>query len=278
MTTRITRHVTLTALAAALLALAGCGGSSPTAVNTAVATQADADDVAMQAAIAFANVSVEADAGLSGARTAPLAAAFRGPNAPTSQGGGFVAQSADTTFQRGDVTFEIHRAFFDLTHAPQAAPDASTDSVVVTTRAFGTDSTSSAQYRVTVGHAGEMGVGGVNPVHSVLNFDGAWADTLASHFTSLSGLTTVDCYARTHGVGAGIHAAKTSPYPDSGTITWSVYAQRLRNGERGSVEKTLQATVVVTFNGTRYPTVTVNGTWSYTYDMDGHVLARAGGA
>jgi hypothetical protein len=42
------------------------------------------------------------------------------------------------------------------------------------------------------------------------------------------------------------------------------------------VEKTLSAVVVITFNGTRYPIVTVNGNWSYTLDLDTHVLARAG--
>ena len=121
-----------------------------------------------------------------------------------------------------------------------------------------------------------LDAGGLNPVHDHFNLAGAWSDTLSTHFVSLSGSTSVDCYAQTHGVGAGIHQSKASSYPSDGTITWTIFAQRLRNGEHGSVEKSLAATVVITFNGTRYPIVTVNGTWSYTYDLDNHTLARAG--
>jgi hypothetical protein len=230
----------------------------------------------MQAAIAFSNVTTVADGGLAGAQALPTAARWGGKYSTSSAPSGFVVLSGDTTFQRGDVTFELHRTFYDLGGSAQSGPDANTDSVVCTSRAFGTDSTSSQQWRVSVGHAGVLDVGGLNPVHDTYDLDGAWSDTLTSHFSSLSGSTTVDCYAQTHGVGAGIHLPKSANYPSDGTITWTIYAQRLRNGDRSSVEKTLQATVTLTFNGTRYPIITVNGTWSYTFDLDTHLLVRAG--
>jgi hypothetical protein len=276
MSHRPARAATLALAGLALFAAAGCGSNTPIAVNTVVATQADADDVAMQAAVSFANVSAVADGGLAGAQS--VSTAVRTPiRYPRGSGStAFVETWSDTTFARGDVTFELHRAFFDLAGNAQVFPDATTDSVVVTSRASGTDSTSSAQWRASVGHAGALDAGGLNPIHDTFHLAGAWSDTLTTHFTSLSGGTTVDCYAQTHGVGAGIDLPKAATYPSDGTITWTIYAQRLRNGQRVSVEKTLQALVVITFNGTRYPIVTVNGTWSYTLDLDTHTLARAG--
>ena len=260
----------------AVLALAGCSSNdSPVMPNPAISST-DADDMAFQATIAFDNVNTIVDgAGLSSAQAAPLSARS-GRFAPQSSGGAFAVLS-DTTFERGNVTFELSRRFFSVTQIEQTVPDGTTDSVVVTSRAFGTDSTSSARYRVTVGHAGQLRVGGLFALRPVATIEGAWADTLDSRFTALQAAVTRTFYARVLTVANGVTIEKAgSGYPASGTIVWTIHAQRTRDGNRADVEKVLDAVVTLTFNGTRYPTLTVNGVWSYQLDLDTGILTRYG--
>ena len=105
-------------------ALAGCSDDNPTVPNP-VTSQADADDVALLAGMSFDNVNTVFMSG--GVDSAPL---------PVD-----AVVLSDTTFQRGNVTFVLSRRYFNAAHVEQTAPDASTDSVVVGSRASGTDST-----------------------------------------------------------------------------------------------------------------------------------------
>lgn len=258
------------------LGLAGCSGNDSPVSPNLVTSQTDADDVALQAGIAFDNLGTIVDAGVSaGAPSGPVSLRAGG-YAPQSTGGGF-ATLTDTTFQRGNITFELSRRWFSVSHVEQTVPDGVTDSVVVTSRAFGTDSTSTARYRVTVGHAGQLRAGGLIALRPVATLEGAWADTLDSRFTALSTAVTRTFYARSLGVANGIRVPKSgSGYPSAGTIVWTIHAQRTRAGNRAEVEKTLDAVVTLTFNGTRYPTVRVNGVWSYVLDLDTGAVVRAG--
>jgi len=261
----------------AVLALAGCSSKDSPVSPNLVTTQVDADDVAFQAMIAFDDVnSVVNGAGLNGAQAAPLSARS-GRFAPQSFGGGLVLLS-DTTFQRGNVTFQLSRRWFSFLHVEQAVPDGTTDSLVVTSRALGTDSTSSLRYRVTVGHAGQLRAGGLVAFRPIATLQGAWADTLDSRFTALQEAVTRTFYARVLTVANGITIQKSggTGYPATGTIVWTIHAQRTRDGNRADVEKTLDAVVTLTFNGTRYPGVTVNGTWPYTLDLDTGLISRSG--
>ena len=261
----------------AVLALAGCSSNDTPVSPNLVSTQVDADDMAFQAMIAFDDVSTVVDgAGLNGAQAAPLSART-GRFAPQS-GGGTLAVLSDTTFQRGDVTFQLSRRWFNFLHVEQSVPDGTTDSLVVTSRAFGTDSTSSVRYRVTVGHAGQLRAGGLNVLRPMATLQGAWADTLDSRFTALQEAVTRTFYARVLTAANGITIQKSggTGYPATGTIVWTIHAERTREGNRADVEKTLDAVVTLTFNGTRYPVVTVNGTWSYTLDLDTGLISRTG--
>ena len=258
-------------LLATLGLFAGCSeDNSPTAPST-VNNQADADDVAIQAGIAFDNIRTAVGASI-GAAPSPI-----GFRSPWVIEGGF---AADTTFTRGSITFELSRRWFDVSRVEQTVPDATTDSMVVGTRAFGTDSTTFAsRYRVTVGHAGQLRIGGLVSTRSIGTIEGAAADTLDSRFTALSGGTRT-FYARSLEVATGIQIPKTggNAYPTTGTIQWLIHAQRTVNGNRGSVDKTLDATVTLHFNGTRFPTVTVNGAWNYVLDLDTGAVTRVGTA
>ena len=263
---------------AGALALAGCSGNGSPLSPNLVTSQADADDVALQAGIAFDNLGAIVNAGVSsGAPSGPVSLRAGG-YAPQSTGGGF-ATLTDTTFSRGDITFQLSRRWFSVTHVEQTVPDGTTDSVVVTSRVFGTDSTSltSARYQVTIGHAGQLRAGGLIALRPVATLEGAWTDTLDSRFRALASAERRTFYARSLGVANGIRVPKTgSGYPTAGTIVWTIHAQRTRNGDRADVEKRLDAVVTLTFNGTRYPTVIVNGTWSYQLDLETGAVVRAG--
>jgi hypothetical protein len=261
----------------AVLALAGCSSNDSPVSPNPVTSQTDADDMAFQAMIAFDDVNTVVDgAGVSSAQATPLSARS-GRFAPQSAPGAFAVLS-DTTFERGNVTFELSRRFFSVTHVEQTVPDGTTDSVVVTSRAFGTDSTSTARYRVTVGHAGQLRVGGLFALRPEATLEGAWADTLDSRFTALQAAVTRTFYARVLTVANGVTIVKSggTGYPATGTIVWTIHAQRTHDGNRADVEKTLDAVVTLTFNGTRYPTVTVNGVWSYKLDLDTGIIIRYG--
>jgi hypothetical protein len=159
----------LTLLLLSVFALAGCSDDDIPTVPNPVTSQTDADDVAFLAGMSFDNVNTVLQSGDLGAAPAPVDAVV----------------FSDTTLTRGNVTFQLSRRYFTAAHVEQTVPDASTDSVVVGSRAFGTDSTSSARYRVTVGHAGQLRVGGLIASRPILTLEGAWADTLDARFTAL---------------------------------------------------------------------------------------------
>ena len=67
---------------------------------------------------------------------------------------------------------------------------------------------------------------------------------------------------------------QATPYPLSGRVTLVVRAERLRSGIRGDLERTYNAVIVIEFDGTRTPMVTVNGQWRYHWDLDAGVVSR----
>jgi hypothetical protein len=251
-----------TFLLVSALALAGCSDDDNPTVPNPVTSQSDADDVALLAGISFDNVNTVFRAGAQAGAPVPVDAVVL----------------ADTTFQRGSVTFVLSRRYFNSAHVEQSAPDAATDSVVVGSRASGTDSTSSARYRVTLGHAGQLRAGGLIALRPTVTLEGAWADTLDARFTALRVAETRTFYSRVLTVANGIRIPKSTSdvYPTAGQIVWTVHAERTRNGNRGDVEKTLDAVVTLTFNGTRFPVLTVNGAWSYALDLVTGTVSYAG--
>lgn len=255
-------------LALVLGAFAGCSEDDGPTIPNVVTTQADADDVAIQAGISFDNL------------TTMFQASAGAPSAPFGKIPGPVLTASDTSFTRGAITFQLSRRWFSFAHVEQTVPDATTDSLVVTTRAFGADSTSTTRYRVVVGHSGQLRIGGLVATRPIYTIGAGAADTLDSRFTSLSGSVTRTFYARLLSVATGIEVPKSSPtgYPTTGTVRWVIHAERTRSGDRGDIEKTLDATVTLSFNGTRYPTLTVNGTWGYVLDLETGAVTRGGGA
>ena len=252
----------LTLLLLGAFALAGCSDDDIPTVPNPVTSQTDADDVALIAGMTFDNVNTVFRSAIPSGAPLPVDAVVL----------------SDTTFQRGNVTFVLSRRYFNAAHVEQTVPDASTDSVVVGSRAFGTDSTTSTRYRVTVGHAGQLRIGGVIALRPTVTLEGAWSDTLDARFTALRAGVTRTFYSRVLTVANGIRIPKSggTGYPTAGQVVWTVHAERTRDGNRGDVEKTLDAVVTLTFNGSRFPVLTVNGTWSYTLDIDTGTISLSG--
>jgi hypothetical protein len=124
-------------------------------------------------------------------------------------------------------------------------------------------------------HNGELTFTGTRVTDDTLRFSGTAHDTAFSHFTSQ--VRDVERYfhidlVRTISNVTIVHSV--APYPQSGTVTWHVVAERLRSSSRGDVEANLDATATLTFNGTRYPVLTVTGGWRYALDLATGLIAR----
>lgn len=259
-----------------VVTLGGCATNDSTTGPLGGLTQDDADDVAVQASMSLANFATIVTAGVGGSDGGPSGNAPR-PLALSSHGPGF-AVMADTTWTAGALTITLSRTWYSLTGEEQAQPGPTTDSVSVTSRIAGSDST--ARWAVTVGHAGWAGVGGLNPLRDAWWLNGSQADTLSSRFTALHRPVTRWFDARTQTTVANVRWTKpltSEPtYPSSGTATLVLAATAWRDGARVEVERTLAATIVVRFNGTRYPDVSINGSYRYTWDLETGTIVRAG--
>jgi hypothetical protein len=271
------RNRTLWTLTAALMALAvaaaGCGSDSPTAPSSAV-TQATADDVALQVAQTMA-------AGNGGTMTELFAMAAAVPSGAAASGLGLrgafgtAGAASETTFTVGNVTYTFTRAFYDADGVELAEYGPAAVRLRVTSRAAG--GITGLQFAATLGHAGLTDVTGIAPSADTLGFDGAADDTVQTQFTSLDGLHTRHFSWLAHLAYADVRLLKArdvNPWPLSGTATWAVHAERLRAGARGDVEAVFDALVVVAFDGTQYPEVTVNGTYRYRVNLNTGQVAR----
>jgi hypothetical protein len=276
------RNGALTALVACVLAL-GCSksGDGPTdpGGGGSTLTQDDADDLAVQAVIAVSPWGVMIES--SGAVSAPGALATR----PRS--GGFRLDSAlgdipvwyDTTLVVGNLTIELSRRYYDLFGDPQDQVTGATDSAYATSRVHG--SVANEQFEATYGQSGWIGIGGLNPMNDVIHVAGQSSDTLTTHFTALYAELERFCESRALTTLSGIAWAKPEgapTYPSTGTATVQLVFTRFTDGSHGTIEKTVNATIVIAFNGTATPNVTVNGTWHYQWNLDTGTVVRVGGA
>jgi uncharacterized protein YcfL len=258
MTVRIPsrRHrIGLAVLLAGVFALSGCSVSDDPLAPDLTFTQDDADDAAVQASISLSGLQSTLGA--------------------TSSAG--VSTTADTTWTQGNLTYRLTRRWFDESGVEQALPTATTDSIHVTTRVTGSDST--ARWVGTIGHSGQLGVGALSPARPTLWIDGSRADTLDVRFTTVGGSATRWFDARTLTTVEDVRWTKpadssTTTYPSAGTITMGIAARRFTDASHATVERTFDATVVVTFNGTRFAHATINGTFHYLIDLETGAVSR----
>jgi len=259
-------------LAAFAMAVFWTGCSSDNPVKATGFTQTDADDIASQAGQAMkagALTTMSGADGASGGVSGSPAASFN----PGRLAAGIAA--AETTFTNGGITYTLGVTFFDANgnELPGYGPLA--HRMLVTTRATGDIATQ--QFTASLGHAGSLDVTGIEATEDSLTFQGACNDSVDASFQSLDGQRTRTFHWLSSAILANVKALKdrqVNPYPLSGTATFIVHAERFASNQSLEVDRVWDATVVVVFNGTANPELTVNGSFHYTVNLNTGVVAR----
>lgn len=240
--------------------LAGCGAaqkSSAPELTPLNSTQAQL--VAQQVSIGMLAVS---DAPIQFESMQPWARAARPPK--------FSAQptSIDTTIVEGDDVWQFSAHLYDEAGNEQADFDpATTYRLSASSWVHGTWNDANAT--ATIGSRGLLDMRGLGTPWSDVTTNGSRSDTLDCTFAS----DTTSRHYRSVCTGtlSNVVRAKPfaqNPYPTSGRVSWSVSADLFATQGSGSAEAHWNAAVVVTFDGSRYARVVVNGTHTYTLDLE----------
>jgi len=254
-------------IAAALLAIAlvasGCSKStSITSLETPL-DQASADDLAMQTAQALNAAVLDVEGASSSLVTTsamrPLIAPF--------------AALWDTTITGEGYTLQASREFYNAagTLLPNYGPTAAR--MVWRSRITGSHETGSDT--VVIAHGAQLNFAGIQPGDTAFTVSGAAVDTLQCVYRSYDGTRWRYCHCKSVLAIANAVISRTREWPLSGTLTFTMNADRLRSNNAGDVEAHLAGTIVITFNGTSQPDVVVNGTWRYHWDMEYRTMIRA---
>ena len=261
---------TLQACSAALLLLiplvTGCG-NKVTAPGGGVDQQA-ADDIAIQATTGLTVVGGDVEFAMTTIPLAPQAGARQATPARALW---------DTTVTWNGITYQASRTFYDA--AGGTLPDYGPLAVRMrwTSRAYGTYQ--GPRDTASVGHDALLDVRGIQAGQDTIRFDGTCRDTLQNTFRSLDGLRVRYFFWTSSTVVDAVRILKSTlpagGWPLSGTVTYTVSADRLRSNDRADVEAHFDATVVVTFNGTNQPEIVVNGVWRYRWNMVTGAVTRS---
>jgi len=260
---RLAKLVPAALLAASMIS--GCA-KSPTAPQPM--SQSDADDVAQQIAVTS-----------TGTGWGSFVLNYRGslgPQAAPARVRPLRATRAawDTSWTSGFLSYAFSLAFYTPggLELPQYDP-------ILTWRIEETSSvTGSIQrtdFQADLFHAGQLSFTGARTSDDTLAFSGTAHDTAFTHFTS--DVRQVERWFHIDLVRtiSNVRIPKSQgAYPTSGSVTWVVQAQRLRSGSRADVEATFDGTATLTFDGTRYPTLTITGGWRYRVDLVSGAVTR----
>jgi len=247
-------------LAAALLAIAllasgcGIGSKNPTGPGTSDLTQSEANDVALQTAFALDQMGVD----MEGAGGSLL----MGP--ALRQGARPMHAAWNTSITSEGLSAEFSHDFYDAGNNLLEAYGPTAVRMNWKSHIWGT--LESLRDTATIQHHANLDLTGIQLLDTALVINGTCADTLFNRFHSLDSLLARYGYWRSTLTAAAIALRKEDGMPLSGTLTYVVKLDKLRSGELGDVEKQLRAIVVITFNGTRYPDVVVNGVYHFKWD------------
>lgn len=259
------RRLLAAALIVTALVAAGCSKDNNTTTNpppNAGIGQNAADDVAMQTSAALVPTSLD------------LTSAMSGSDTTSFLGHGILRgwTTVDTTFTRGGFTVHVTRTFFDSTNAVIAMFDSTARTMVWTSQIHG--GRSNANDSLVVGHAAVFTFSGLQD--SVLTLNGSALDSLFHKFQKLNGDTTRFVFSTSTMTATNVKLPRDGVrlFPLSGTLTFTIVARRLNSANPADVAQTVNATVVVTFNGTSTVNLVVNGTFHYTWNMVTGVITR----
>lgn len=243
-------------------ALAGCGSSSSTAPSRM--TQSQADEVAQQ--VAYLVMLSPDMTNVPSTASAPEAYAdSRGLNMHRGRSGAPSRVRAES-----DVAWTFDATWFDAAGNEQMEYDSATTARVVT------DQTARGTYSdvgvtASMGHAAHVDLSGL--LESQISVSATRTDTLQAAFSGQNGEAqlTLRCSGGMDQVRRD-RPLEQHPYPASGSASWAIDAHRAAQTANGSVTDDYEVAVTVTFNGTRYVPMVVNGSWNYTLDLETGVV------
>jgi hypothetical protein len=255
-------------IAGSLLALTliagGCGDSSnPANPIVTPMTQETADDFALQTQLALNQLGADMEGAMGGMGGGVEGA--RHTLRPTSV-------AWDTSYTRRGLTVEASANFYDADNNLLGSYGPTAVLLRWSSRVYGT--IESERDTATVGHAATIRFTGIQPSDTAAVVNGSALDTLMSRFLSYDGTRTRYFYWQSSLTIEDIVWSKTQQWPSSGTLTFTVRADRLRSNSRTDVEVHLNATVVITFNGTSQPEIVVNRIFHYAWDMNNGTIIR----
>ena len=260
-------------LLAVALATSGCGkGSSPTSPahslqSSTPMTAAVAEDIAAQ----FGK-SIARQGGAPPTRIGTTSfQAIAADQAPMIQGARPLNALDDANFS---WSFTVH--FFDASGNEQTTfIRGETAKLSAAVQAHGELTT--ARFHSDFGTLRTLDVAGLLPADSTIEIDGALHDTANAVFTPTD---TTGCEYHVLATGALVDVIQDKdqsrhPFPLSGTATWMATVDRIVRTSEGTKSSHFEVTVVVTFNGTRHPDISVNKTFHFQTDLEtGQVMRR----
>lgn len=259
----------LAALAGLVASLAGCGSALKTAAPTQDLTTLDAteaQDVAQQVAVGMVT-GMDVPVNLS--TVTPWARSARTPK--------FVAQptALDTTIVGDGVIWQVSAHLYDALGNEQDTYDPLT-SYRMTVASWVHGDWADGAVSASVGSRSLLEMRGLGVADVFVDTDGSRSDTVSCSFVtdSLGRHYRSVCAGTLRNVIREKPFAQ-NPYPTSGTVTWSVQVDKLATQGSATAEEHWNASAVVTFNGSRYVPLVVNGMWSFTLDLETGVVVPA---
>jgi hypothetical protein len=260
--------VSLIACLVLAIAASGCGRSAapsnptPSPAHSPMSQQA-ADDIASQ----FATM-LSAQHGAPFSRLGPneLSTIARGRISPPLLGRSGVASRMD----EGNLSWSLTLTFYDAAGNVQPTYDpATTARLVAHAKVRGSLTTS--EHQAFIGSDRLLDIAGLLPLESTLEIDGTARDTADASFAAADGSSSRTYHLLGSGDLTDIRKLKdesVNPYPLSGTAFWTLAVDATSQDAKGSSEAHYQATVQITFNGTRYPTIEVSESFRYRMDLE----------
>lgn len=169
-----------------------------------------------------------------------------------------------------EFSWSFSVTFFDADGRQQITFDPSTTArLAVLAKARGRVTT--AEQQASIGTRRSLDVDGILPAETEIEIDGALNDTASCLFKARDGSLERRYFIVASGSLTDVRQLKdetVNPYPLSGTAKWQVTADAFERNSEGEASAHYEASVEVTFNGTEYPTITVDKRWRYSVDLE----------
>jgi hypothetical protein len=264
-------HVLTLAMFGVALAASGCGkDAAPTSparsVSTTSVTAEVAQDVAAQFGKSMANQGGVPMTNVGTTSFQDIAA----DQAPSIRG------NSPLNSRDGSFSSSFTVRFFDANGTEQPTfINGETASLSVVAMAHG--ELVSDQFHSDFGTLRTLDVTGLLPVDTTITINGALNDTANCVFMARDSSASREYHLLANGTLVDVVVDKNKrrhPFPLSGTATWMASVDRMKTNSEGTKSSHFEVSVVVTFNGTRHPNITVNKTFHFQTDLETGQVTR----